>query len=174
MKRLFLLPLFLLVVCCVNAQTSFQVEDQKTNELRQKIGIDYSMQDFSTSKIDGSVIGDRLAKMLNKLQGNYSDYVLNQLISFIQCEQLENVNYVEIEKFTVTRISKRGDTMTINAITTLSDNSAKIKNAELAFTFNKGVSESSHVNDLFMYLRRSIDYVPYNQSGRWNAGRVSE
>lgn len=96
MKHFFLLPLFLLVADVVTAQTTSMVEDWKTNELRQKIGIDYSMPDFSTSKIDGSVIGDRLAKMLNKLQGNYSDYVLNQLIAFIQCEQLENVNYVEI------------------------------------------------------------------------------
>lgn len=174
MKHFFLLPLFLLVVNVVIAQTTSQVEDQKTIELRQKIGIDYSMPDFSTSKIDGNIIGDRLAKMLNKLQSNYSDYVLNQLIAFVQCEQLENVNYVKIEKFTVTRISKTGDTMTINAITTLSDNSAKIKNAELSFTFNKGVSESSHVNDLFSYLRRSIDYVPYNLEDGMQAGYQNE
>lgn len=62
MKRLILLPLLLLVALCVNAQTSSQCEDARTAELRQKIGIDYSMPDFSTSKIDGKVIGTALLR----------------------------------------------------------------------------------------------------------------
>ena len=140
----------------VNAQTSSQSEDEKTIEYRQKIGIDYSMPDFNTSKIDGKVIGTRLAKMLALLMNRYDDYVFNQRVSFIQCEQLENLNYAKVEKLSISKISKVGDVITIKFKTKMSPNSAKIKNAEMTFCFTKGVSESIAVNDLFSNLGRYI------------------
>jgi hypothetical protein len=140
----------------LSAQTTQQSEDARTAELRQKLGIDYSMPDFSTSKIDGKVIGERLAKMLQKLQSKYDDCVLNQNISLIQCEQIENLNYTTVEKLNITRISKVGDVITIEAKTKLGNNAAKVKNAKLSFVFNKGVSESTSVNDLFKDLGRYI------------------
>ena len=138
------------------AQTTQQSEDARTVELRQELGIDYSMPDFSTSKIDGKVIGERLAMLLQKLQSKYDDCVLNQNISLIQCEQIENLNYATVEKLNITRISKVGDVITIEAKTKLGSNAAKVKNAKLTFVFNKGVSESTSVNDLFKDLGRYI------------------
>lgn len=82
-KKLFLFALLLIASANVNAQASSQGEDEKTIEYRQKIGIDYSMPDFNTSKIDGKVIGTRLAKMLTLLMNRYDDYVFNQRVSFI-------------------------------------------------------------------------------------------
>ena len=146
----------LLGAMSVNAQTSSQSEDAKVIELRQKLGIDYSMPDFSTSKIDGRVIGERLAKMLQLLQSKYDDYLLNQNISLIQCEQIENLNYAIVEKLNITRISKVGDVITIEAKTKLGNNAAKVKNGKLFLVFNKGVSESTSVNDLFKDLGRYI------------------
>ena len=156
MKKLFLMTMLILFTQSLSAQTTQQSEDARTVELRQELGIDYSMPDFSTSKIDGKVIGERLAKLLQQLQSKYDNCVLNQYISLIQCEQIENLSYATVEKHHITRISKVGDVITIEAKTKLSNNAAKVKNAKLTFIFTKGVSESTSVNDLFKYLGRYI------------------
>lgn len=156
MKKLLLITLLMVFTLNISAQTTQQSDDARTVELRQKLGIDYSMPDFSTSKIDGKVIGERLAKLLQQLQSKYDSSVLNQYISLIQCEQIENLNYATIEKLNITRISKVGDVITIEAKTKLGNNAAKVKNAKLTFVFNKGVSESISVNDLFKDLGRYI------------------
>ena len=156
MKKLFLMTMLMLFSQSLSAQTTQQSEDARTVELRQELGIDYSMPDFSTSKIDGKVIGERLAKLLQQLQSKYDNCVLNQYISLIQCEQIENQNYATVEKLNIARISKVGDVITIEAKTKLSKNAAKVKNAKLTFIFNKGVSESTSVNDLFKDLGRYI------------------
>ena len=152
----FILISLLFSAVSMYAQTTQQSEDARTVELRQELGIDYSMPDFSTSKIDGKVIGERLAKLLQQLQSKYDSSVLNQYISLIQCEQIENLNYATVEKLNITRISKVDDVITIEAKTKLSNNAAKVKNAKLTFVFDKGVSESTSVNDLFKYLGRYI------------------
>ena len=157
MKKLFLMTMLMLFTQSMSAQTTQQSEDARIVELRQELGIDYSMPDFSTSKIDGKVIGERLAKLLQQLQSKYDSSVLNQYISLIQCEQIENLNYATVEKFHITRISKVGDDITIESKTKLSNNAAKVKNAKLTFVFDKGVSESTSVNDLFKYLGRYIN-----------------
>ena len=156
MKKLFLMTMLMLFTQSLSAQTTQQSEDARTVELRQELGIDYSMPDFSTSKIDGKVIGERLAKLLQQLQSKYDNCVLNQYISLIQCEQIENLNYATVEKLNIARITKVGDVITIEAKTKLSNNAAKVKNAKLTFIFTKGVSESTSVNDLFKYLGRYI------------------
>ena len=150
------MTMLMLFTQSLSAQTTQQSEDARTVELRQELGINYSMPDFSTSKIDGKVIGERLAKLLQQLQSKYDNCVLNQYISLIQCEQIENLNYATVEKLNITRISKVGDVITIEAKTKLSNNAAKVKNAKLTFVFDKGVSESTSVNDLFKYLGRYI------------------
>ena len=156
MKKLFLMTMLMLFTQSLSAQTTQQSEDARTVELRQELGIDYSMPNFSTSKIDGKVIGERLAKLLQQLQNKYDGSFLNQYISLIQCEQIENLNYATVEKLNIARISKVGDVITIEAKTKLSNNAAKVKNAKLTFVFDKGVSESISVNDLFKNLGRYI------------------
>ena len=157
MKIQLILALLMLSALSISAQTTRQSDDARTVELRQKLGIDYSMPDFSTSRIDGKVIGERLAKMLQQLQDKYDDCVLNQSLSLIQCEQVENLDYATVEKLNITRISKVGDIITIEAKTKLSNNAAKVKNAKLTFVFNKGVSETISVNDFFKDLARYIN-----------------
>ena len=156
MKKILFTLCLLLGAISISAQTTHQSEEARTAELREKIGIDYSMPDFNTSSLNGKVIGECLAKMLQLLQDRYDDYALNQRISYIQCEQIENLLYAKIEKFKITNISKQGDVITIKAKTKLSPNSAKIKNAEMTMSFDKGVSESASINDLFVDLGRYI------------------
>lgn len=56
-RYLVLTSLLMLFSQSLSAQTTQQSEDTRNVELRQGLGIDYSMPDFSTSKIDGKVIG---------------------------------------------------------------------------------------------------------------------
>lgn len=55
LKIIMLSIILMLSALSISAQPSSQGEDEKTIEYRQKIGIDYSMPDFNTSKIDGKV-----------------------------------------------------------------------------------------------------------------------
>lgn len=151
-KKLFLLTLLSVVSIAISAQTNTQEDTPEIIELRNKIGIDYSIPDFNTSSLNGKLIGERLAKMLQLLQNRFDDYVFNQRISFIQCEQIENLLYVKVEKFKITKISKSGDVITVKAKTKMSPNSAKVKKAEMIFVFNKGISDSQAINDLFSDL----------------------
>lgn len=148
--------LLALITMSTPAQTTNLNEGQKTEELRQQIGIDYSMPDFDTKKIDGKVIGVRLAKMLQILHDNYIDNVYRMRLSNILCEQNDKLRFASIEKYKITRITKTGDVIAIRMKVWLDKKSSEVKSAELIITFNKGVSENHKVNDLFTDLRRYI------------------
>lgn len=158
MKRIVFV--FLMLFCCASglmAQTTEQPEDPKVAELRQQIGIDYSMPDFKTKKIDGAVIGTHLAGMLNLLQKYYNDGTYNWKLAAIVKEQKGMVTQVSIDKMKVTEVSKKGDIITIIMNTRLSKNSEGIKTADITVAFDKGVSESQTVNSLFSYLSRYVN-----------------
>ncbi len=140
----------------ISAQTTQQSEDARTVELRQKIGIDYTMPDFNTSKINGNVIGIHLAKMLRKLDDRACDYGWSSSIINICCEQNEKLRYAILEKFSIKNISKAGDVITIKANVKLQKNSAGIRNTDIMMIFDKGVSASQAVNELFSTLSRYI------------------
>ncbi len=77
MRKLIVILLMSFCAFCSYAQTTSQQENPKVTELRQQIGIDYSMPDFKTKKIDEGVIGTHLAGMLNLLQKYYNDGTYN-------------------------------------------------------------------------------------------------
>lgn len=146
----------MLFTISISAQTTQQSEDARTAEIRQKIGIDYSMPDFSTSKIDGNVIGVRLAKMLRLLKEHVLDYNWSNKIIAICCEQHDNLRYATLERFSIKKISKSGDVITIVMNLKLGENSSGIKTIDVPVVLDKGVSESLKVNDLFSDLSRYI------------------
>lgn len=151
-----LIIILLLSVCAFStyAQTVTQQEDPKVAELRQQIGIDYSMPDFKTKKIDGAVIGTHLAGMLNLLQKYYNDGTYNWKLAAIVKEQKGMVSQVSIDKMKVAEIIKVGDRISVKMNTKLSKNSEGIKSADIVIFFDKGVSDSQSVNSLFSYLSR--------------------
>lgn len=148
------------LLCCTfcafssYAQTDVPQEDPKVTEMRQQIGIDYSMPDFKTKKIDEAIIGTHLAGMLNLLQKYYNDGTYNWKLAAIVKEQKGMVSQVSIDKIKVSEISKKGDIISIIMNTKLSKNSEGIKTADIVIAFDKGVSESQTVNSLFSYLSR--------------------
>lgn len=147
--------MLLMAALCVSAQ-GVQNDEARKAELRQAIGIDYSMPDFNTSSINEKVIGTRLAKMLRYLDQNTSNYNVYSYLSSIQRGQIEGLNYVTVESYKIKNISKQGDVITIKLKTKLKENAKNIKSADLLITFDKGVSESQAANDLFCDLGRYI------------------
>jgi len=118
------------------------------------LAIDYSMSDFSTGSINGKVIGSRLAKMLTLLQTYSQDFSWSNRIAAICCEQKQRLGYVTVEKFKIKNISKHGDVITITANVRLAKNAAGLKNTDIRMIFDKGISDSQKVNDLFSDLFR--------------------
>lgn len=156
MKKL--LISFMLMACALGAQaqSAVQQEDPKITEMRQQIGIDYSMPDFKTKKIDGAIIGPHLAGMLNLLQKYYNDGTYNWKLAAIVKEQKGMVSQVSVDKLKVSKISKKGDAILIIMNTKLSKNAEGIKNADIELVFNNGISDSQLVNSLFSYLSRYV------------------
>lgn len=144
----------LIFAISTSAQTTQQSEDARTEELREQIGLDYSMPDYSVKKIDGNIIGTCLAQMLQRLQDKYTDDIYNQYLSRIVCEQNDSLNYVTISDFKIKNISKAGDVITIKSNARLTKNSLGIKDTEIYMIFVRGLSDSKSVNALFSLLSR--------------------
>lgn len=157
MRRLIIVITLLCYTFCAfssYAQTDVPQEDPKVTEMRQQIGIDYSIPDFKTNKIDGLVIGTHLAGMLNLLQKYYNDGTYNWKMAAIVREQTGMISQSSIDKLKITEVEKEGDIIRISMTTKLAKNTEGIKKANIVIAFNKGVSESQAVNSLFSYLSR--------------------
>ena len=156
-KRFILVTLLMLVAIGISAQATGHDEDSKTIEYRQKIGIDYSLPDFDTNKIDGKVIGTRLAKILQKLQNNaIIDNTWSNRIILLCSEQNEKFRFSTLERFNVKRISKSGNVITILFHVKFHEKINGTKHHDIPVFFNQGVSESKVVNEVFSDMSRYI------------------
>lgn len=75
---------FLLLLSSVSLSAQWKntklSEEEKRAEYREKIGIDMSVPDFETKKIDAKVMGPRLANILTFLMKNYQQgFYVSQL-----------------------------------------------------------------------------------------------
>ena len=154
MKKTLLLFSLLLIVCGMAAQSTGQIDEKKMMEYRETIGLDYSMPDFDTSKIDAKVIGVRLAKILQSLEENYTQDYYNRVLASILAEQLETPAYqfVSVTKIKTQKITKAGDEITILLKTTFKSTNEGKKNTILTLRFFQGISDSHFVNSLFYTL----------------------
>lgn len=135
MRRLITIVALLCCTFCAFAQETVQQEDPKVAQMRKDIGIDYSMPDFKTKKIDGDVIGTHLAGMLDLLQKYYNDGTYNWKLAAIVKEQKGMGSQVSIDKLKITEISKTGDTICIKMDAKLSKNTEGITKAEIIVRF---------------------------------------
>lgn len=156
MKKLLIFIMLLACAFGAQAQTSMQQDDSKITQMRKDIGIDYSMPDFKTKKIDGSIIGTHLAGMLNLLQKYYNDGTYNWKLAAIVKEQKGMVSQVSVDKLKINEVRKVGDKICVMMKIKLAKNIDEIKSADIIITFDKGISESDYVNSLFSYLSRYV------------------
>lgn len=160
MKKLIFLLFMLFCSLGASAQLSVggQTDSARMAEMREKIGIDYSMPDFDTKKIDGKVIGARLAKILEFLQKNYTQGTYNRQLANIRFEATEDpkVRFLGVDKIKIDRITKTGNVVVIRVNTSSKNESKEKLMHEFDMVFERGVSKSEKVNSLFLDVSRYI------------------
>lgn len=69
MKQILITMLMLIGIMSISAQTSSEIskQEQYKREVQKKLQLDYSMPDYSISKIDAKVMGPRLSKILETI-----------------------------------------------------------------------------------------------------------
>lgn len=137
------------------AQTCFNDEEYKAR-VQKALQLDYSMPDYTTSKIDAKVMGPRLAAILNKIMESRGQQTIVATLSVIQSKQIEGLNYGRIKEIKLDKVSKHDNEITVSFITTLEKNNLNLKKSKLQFHFLDGVSEDVATNDFFTSICRYI------------------
>ena len=141
MSLLFLLPLFILA----------QLNTSKEEAMKTHVALDYSVPDFDTRRIDGKVIGTRLAKILHFMNEHINDHTIRSLLISILCEQDSRLQYA-IKNVKILNIRKSGSEINVIIKLRIGQNPFGIKKSEIVLRFIDGVSESIPTNDLFIYI----------------------
>lgn len=131
-----------------------QTDSARRAAYKEKIGLDLSVPDFETKRIDAKVMGERLAGILAYLMENYHQTVYDRKLGLIASEQneaMENV-YFQIKKLKFINAVKKGNDIIILLRADLHTNPANIKQTDITFRFTDGISESEQVNELFAYI----------------------
>ena len=155
----------LLVSMIASAQlwTGYKSDSVRIAEYREKIGLDYSMPDYSVTTIDEKKIGSRLANILRYYEEINHQNINNQnlfrrKISKILVEQNEAFEYISPEfiKQKLVKIEKSADDITIVYRLWLDKNPANLKQVDILYHFKDGVSESNTVNELFSHMSHYV------------------
>ena len=152
-----LLITLLLIVGAVNAFSQLRTvgtDSERIAEYKKAIGLDTTVPDFDTKKIDAKVMGSRLANLLNYLLENYNQDTYELQIAQILGEQNESLQhlYYRIKKMKFANASKQDDIITIVMNVWPDKNKVDVNQAEMIFRFIDGVSDDRTVNDLFSYM----------------------
>ena len=139
-------------------KVGYQTDSAKIAEYREKIGIDMSVSDFETKKIDARMMGPRLAGILEYLLENYTQGTYSRLIAQILGELHEALQnkFFNIKKMKFVSAIKKGSELSILMKVWPDKNARDMKQADLEFRFKDGVSESQSANELFSYMSRYV------------------
>lgn len=153
MKHILLTILLLLGALHVSAQPRpfvAQSDSARQAEYRAQIGVDLSIPDFDTKKIDAKIMGSRLAGILNFLLEYYNQGVYSGHLAYLLKEQVEDLDklYLTIKKVKFQKAKKVGNEITIMLSLWADTNSAKVKQADLMIHLVDGASENRKTNDL--------------------------
>ena len=157
-----LLITLLLIVGAVNAFSQLRTvgsDSERMAEYKKAIGLDTTVPDFDTKKIDAKVMGSRLANLLNYLLENYNQGTYELQITQILGEQNESLQhlYYKIKKMQFAQASKQGDIITILMHVWPDKNIADLVQTDMIFRFVDGVSDDRATNDLFSYMSRYVE-----------------
>lgn len=155
--------LFMFLLVCISVVTSAhpllaQTEEAKRSKTRESIGLDLSVPDFDTKRIDANVMGVRLAGIIDYLMENYQQSVYERRLTSIVREQsnaLENI-FFQIKKTHFVHAFKKGNEITILMRTDLLKNAANRKQTDIIFQFKDGLSDNDKVNELFSYISHYV------------------
>ena len=158
-QLLILLLLFIGTVTAFPQLRTVGSDSERNAEYKKAIGLDTTVPDFDTNKIDAKVMGSRLANLLNHLLQNYHQETYELQIVQILNEQNESLQhlYYKIKKMQFAHASKQGDVMTVLMHVWPDKNIADVNQADLMFRFVDGVSDDQATNALFSYMSRYVD-----------------
>lgn len=159
-KQLLIILLLFIGTMAVYPQLRTVGPDSERNaEYKKAIGLDTTVPDFDTNKIDAKVMGSRLANLLNYLLENYNQESYELQIAQILGEQNESLQhlYYNIKKMQFAHASKQGDVMTVLMHVWPDKNKADVNQADLMFRFVDGVSDDQTTNALFSYMSRYVE-----------------
>lgn len=127
-------------------------------EYKEKIGLDYSMPDYSVISIDEKKMGARLANLLNFYEEVKEQSIYSRMVNIFLGEQNEEFKhtFIEVKKQKLVKVEKVADEITIIYRLWLNKNSKNIKQADVSFHFKDGISESQTVNDMFSNMSRYV------------------
>lgn len=140
----------------MSAQVKTMQTDKYKNDVREKLALDYSMPDYSTSKINAKVMGPRLAAILKKIQEMKAADTSMGALSVMQAQQIDGMTYCAVKKVKLIKVVKQGNTITIAYDIELKQNAKKIKKVQIVFSFVDGVSDDVATNDFFTNICRYI------------------
>lgn len=118
--------LLMLVSLTGFAQAKNYNEEYKTR-VCNILQLDYSMPDYSTSRINAKVMGDRLVKILEKMQEMSQSQTNLGSLSVIQSRSIEGVSYCSVTNVMFAKATKQGNVITLYFNTKLAKNVKKIK-----------------------------------------------
>ena len=157
--------LLTLLILFIGTTTTFSqlrtvgTDSERKTEYKKAIGLDTTIPDFDTNKIDAQLMGSRLANLLNYLLENYhqESYEL-QLVQILskQNESLQHL-YYKIKKMQFANASKQGDIIAITMNVWLDKNQADVNQTDLIFRFVDGASDDLTTNSLFSYMSRYVE-----------------
>lgn len=156
MKQILIPILLLFGTMGVSAQTNTEInkQEQYKQEVRSKLLLDYSLPDYSTSKINAKVMGHRLAEILETICETYQQYMNLSALSIIQSSQVEGLSYGRVKKMKLGNVTKQGNEIIIRFNTTLESNNLNLKKSQIVLRFVEGVSNDKSTNDLFLNICR--------------------
>jgi len=158
MKQILFILLLSVGVMTTFAQNSAELSKKELykQEVRSKLQLDYSLPDYSTSKISPKLMGPRLAKILETICNTYKQYTNLSALSVIQSRQIEGLNFCRIKTMKLDKVTKQGSEIMIRFNTTLESNNLNLKKSQIVFQFNEGTSEDKTTNDFFSNICRYI------------------
>ncbi len=159
MNKYILISVFLILSLSGYAQRvkpTAETPSEYQLRVRQTLALDYSMPDYSVTTIDSKAMGPRLAAILTSLGQNYSQAIYQTTINNIQASQIEGLKYVDVNKMTLTKVTKVDNKITVTYKTTLDANQLKLKESQLTITLVDGMSTNKDVNELLCNLCRYL------------------
>lgn len=135
-----------------------QTDSMRLAKHRTEIGLDLSIPDFDSKTIGTSVMGQRLAGILNYMLENYHQPTYSRKLFQILKEQIEPLEKLEfvLKKLQFVSATKSGNEITLYFTVWPEKNVAKVKQTDLAFHFKNGVSESQTTNELFSMMSHYV------------------
>ena len=132
------------------------VDEDRKADIRKTLALDYSIPDYSTSKPNPKVMGQRLADILNKFQEMTQSQTIMGTLSVIQAQQIDGWVYCAVKKIKLHNVEKSGNQITISYNTELDKNQKNLKKVQLVFKFVDGVSDDMATNNIFTNVCRYI------------------